>query len=189
MFLGLLRGTFVTGEPPADTTDRPTLGPATGNPGWTALDDAIADIIADVARTELTALTRALDAQSHRKAHHTAANPADPVAEAGARVNRSPISRSLTATDARDPGTLIANAEASDARPLTFANDELTERHHHIGALITGARVNRFLTTTTPAEADRDPRILIVQAEALTSELLTTADDALPSRHTATSGR
>ncbi|GLY88503.1 hypothetical protein [Actinoallomurus iriomotensis] len=83
----------------------------------------------------------------------------------------------MTATDARDLGTLIANAEASDARSLTSA----TERHHHIGALITGARINRSLSRT--AGTDRDPQRLITQGEAVTSELLTTADDAVPTRH------
>ncbi|GLY78086.1 hypothetical protein Airi01_063530 [Actinoallomurus iriomotensis] len=56
VFLGLLHGTFVTGEPPADTTDRPTL--RTGDPGWTAVYDAIAE----TARTELTTLTNTLAA-------------------------------------------------------------------------------------------------------------------------------
>ncbi|GLY88504.1 DUF222 domain-containing protein [Actinoallomurus iriomotensis] len=96
VFLGLLRGTFVTGEPPADTTDRPTPGPATGDPGWTALDDAIAD----VARTELTALTHALDAQSHRKAHRTVANAAGPVADV-ARTELTALTHALDAQSHR----------------------------------------------------------------------------------------
>jgi hypothetical protein len=58
VFVALLRGTLRTTEPPADTAGRLIGEPATRNePGWTGMDDAVADVIAEAARTELTALT------------------------------------------------------------------------------------------------------------------------------------
>ncbi|WP_329238819.1 HNH endonuclease [Actinoallomurus sp. NBC_01490] len=142
VFLGLLRGTFTTSEPPADTTDRPTSTPATGEPGWTSVDDAIAEVIADAARTELTTLTHALGAprQGIRRditgvgeliaqtATHTSRSRADDIGglifAAGARIDRSLVEGFV-------PG-----------RP-----DDLPERHHGIGDLIAqaGARINRCL--------------------------------------------
>jgi hypothetical protein len=58
VFLALLRGTLTTIEPPAATADRRIGEPPTRNePGWTGVDDAVADVIAETARAELTALT------------------------------------------------------------------------------------------------------------------------------------
>jgi hypothetical protein len=97
VFLGLLRGTFTTSQPPADTTDRPT--PPTPDPGWTAADDAIADTIAEAARTQLTTLTHTPNTTHHH--NHTPNDTrhnrrserhddiGDLIAEAATRIKRS----------------------------------------------------------------------------------------------------
>jgi Domain of unknown function (DUF222) len=67
VYLALLRGTLKTTEPPADTSEHPNAGPVTpGDPGWTDADDAIADLIAGTARTELTALSQGLPDRHHQ---------------------------------------------------------------------------------------------------------------------------
>jgi hypothetical protein len=102
VFLGLLRGTLTTTEPPADTTTRPAQATtAAADPGWTSVDDAIAGAIAEAARAELAALTGALVAEAH--AHDgefpTAAaeghlperhrDPGPLIIQAGERIHRS----------------------------------------------------------------------------------------------------
>jgi hypothetical protein len=85
VYLALLRGTLKTTEPPADTSEHPNAGPATpGDPGWTDADDAIADLIAGTARTELTALTTSSQGLADR--HHQVGVL---VAQACARITES----------------------------------------------------------------------------------------------------
>lgn len=104
VFLGLLRGTFTTAEPPADSSSRPAPTAAGDDPGWTSVDDAIAEVIAGAARAELTALTRdigTLIAETHAPDDESPPTTADGhlperhhdigtlIAEAAERINRS----------------------------------------------------------------------------------------------------
>jgi Domain of unknown function (DUF222) len=66
VFLALLRGTLVPPEPAAELLREPPAEPPTDRsvgeappvrvPGWNAVDDAVADVIARIARAELAAL-------------------------------------------------------------------------------------------------------------------------------------
>ena len=57
VFLALLSGTSTATESPADTTRRQvTDTPARHDAGWTGVDDAVADAIAQAARDQLTEL-------------------------------------------------------------------------------------------------------------------------------------
>jgi hypothetical protein len=124
VLLGLLRGTFTPSEPPADTTDRPASPTAAGEPGWTAIDDAIADVVAEVARTELTTLTTALGAP-HQDTHRDIADVEHLIAQTGTHINRSLAGRFVPSR----------------------SKNVLPERHHDIGGLIAqaGARISRSL--------------------------------------------
>jgi hypothetical protein len=84
VYLALLRGTLKTTEPPADGSEHPNAGPVTGDPDWTDADDAIADLIAGTARTELTALTTSSQGLPDR--HHQVGAL---VAHACARITES----------------------------------------------------------------------------------------------------
>jgi hypothetical protein len=96
VFLALLRGTLNTTQPPADTTQHPRepAGPSSGvrppesaAPVWDRVDDAVADVIAEAARAELAALTRArLDLPELPERHHQIAVL---IAQAGARITDS----------------------------------------------------------------------------------------------------
>ena len=123
VFLGLLRGTFTPSEPPADTTDRPASVPAAGDPGWTSVDGAIADVIADVARTELTTLTNALGAP-RQGAQRDIIDVEHLITQTATHINRSLVKQFV-------PGP----------------TKDLPERHHDIGGLIAqaAARMNRSL--------------------------------------------
>jgi Domain of unknown function (DUF222) len=67
VFLGLLSGTLTTTEPPADPTRHQTTGtPDRHEDGWTGLDDAIADTIAQIARDHLTTLSGGLPVRGVR---------------------------------------------------------------------------------------------------------------------------
>jgi hypothetical protein len=57
VFLALLSGTLTTIEPPTGACRPPAETPVRREDGWTAVDDAVADIIAQAARDQLTALT------------------------------------------------------------------------------------------------------------------------------------
>ncbi|WP_345465914.1 HNH endonuclease signature motif containing protein [Actinoallomurus oryzae] len=156
VFLGLLRGTFATSEPPADTTERPTpKPPATGEPGWTAVDDAIADVIADAARTELAILTHALN-DTRRGSH---CDFGDLVAEAGSHINHfltnahqadGALASVIGAVDGADtdPRASYARSRAYGGRSTATPTSAFSERHHDLGGLIAqaGARIKQSLT-------------------------------------------
>ncbi|HZE29827.1 MAG TPA: DUF222 domain-containing protein [Actinoallomurus sp.] len=57
VFLALLSGTLTTTEPPTGACRPPAETPVRRKDGWTAVDDAVADIIAQTARDQLTVLT------------------------------------------------------------------------------------------------------------------------------------
>jgi hypothetical protein len=103
VFVALLRGTLTTTEPATDTADRPIGEPPTRNePGWTGVDDTVADAIAEAARTELTALTDGLP-ERHRDIGVL-------IARAAERVTRS-------LTDLRDRWCVPAPSPARDPGP------------------------------------------------------------------------
>ena len=73
VYLGLLRGTLTTGQPPTDTTTPPQ--PTASTPDWNTIDDAIAETIAHLARTQLTTLTHPhphphRNPPRHQRPHH-----------------------------------------------------------------------------------------------------------------------
>ena len=159
VFLGLLRGTFTPGEPPADITDRPTPGPGAGDDGWNAVDDAIADVIAEAARTELTALTHALNDTrrdrlrgTRRDTHRHVADMAELIAGAGARIDhsltgRSPITAPGAFREAHCETSVLVDQAGVRGGPSDAPTGDLGERDHDIGNLLAhaGARINRSL--------------------------------------------
>lgn len=82
VFVALLRGTLPTTEPPADTAERSIGEPAAPRDiGWSGVDDAVADVIAEAARAELTLLSKDLP-DRHRRLGIL-------IAQAGERISES----------------------------------------------------------------------------------------------------
>jgi Domain of unknown function (DUF222) len=142
VFLALLRGTLTNTDPVADTSERPigqtTREDGTGNgsgsdPGWSGVDDAVADIIADAVRTELTALSEGTDGR-HRDSGSL-------LLRVGGRVTESLATFTDRPSDADTP------SDADRSRGMPPGVDSLPDRHQDVGVLIAeaGKRITRTL--------------------------------------------
>jgi uncharacterized protein DUF222 len=102
-----------------EAAGRPVPATGGGDPGWTDVDDAIADVIAAAVRAELTALTRGITAPRHQTTETGRTTPQE--------------------TSIAGAGPLVAQALIAGGSSPVTATGDFPRRHHDIGALVTQA--------------------------------------------------